>query len=279
MSVSTCLPLAGSTMCPDFVSLNAFITSNLAFITDVAAFDNYIRQSIDTSTAANTFGDQVRTNPVFNCPNWDGTGLRYLQSSLCAYLVGQGVNQAADATPDTPCNPPGTVVPLCASSMTKFGASWNTVFSSRTFCPAGAGSLGAGPSSLVNFILGTQVTLSNEATCIAAEAGEKSNCGFTSAADARKFCATATVAAEPCCSAFPAAACRYERCRQYPHSCCTQVGNSGGDHSSSKLRTTIFRWRNVGRCYCRSWWRCFAPYHRSRCLLLHAKKEARICNQ
>ncbi|KAJ3011723.1 UNVERIFIED_CONTAM: WD repeat-containing protein 74 [Siphonaria sp. JEL0065] len=184
-------------------ALNALVTSNLVgFVNDVESFDNYIKTSIDTTNNPLAFGGTVRTNSLYNCPDWDGTGLRYLQSSLCAYLVGLGVDVSADATPNTPCNPAGTVVPLCSSTLTKFSAAWNTVFSSTTFCPSGAGTLGLGPNSLANYITSRQETLSSAASCVVAEGSETSNCGFQSAADAKKFCATSSVSADPCCSAF-----------------------------------------------------------------------------
>ncbi|KAJ3063348.1 hypothetical protein HDU99_004869, partial [Rhizoclosmatium hyalinum] len=87
--------------------------------------------------------------------------------------------------------------------MTKFGTSWNTVFSNKTNCP-NPGPLALGSASLGSVMTAYTSALSTAtSTCLAAEGTlENQFCGFITAAEAKAYCATASLTADPCCSSF-----------------------------------------------------------------------------
>ncbi|KAJ3028074.1 UNVERIFIED_CONTAM: hypothetical protein HDU68_002526 [Siphonaria sp. JEL0065] len=195
---SLCIPLTGTTMCPDFASLNAYIPPSVASqITDITSFDSLIQASIQTD-AASGFGSAVRSTAPggYGCIGWDGKGLQYIQSTLCAYFVGMGAMNIADGSAGT-CNPPGTSVPLCAATAQKFSASWDAVFGDVKNCPNGQD---PGAISYKSYIMySVQGILSTSAGCLVSLGMvDGSHCGFATAAELLTFCAINTT--DSCCS-------------------------------------------------------------------------------
>ncbi|KAI9326785.1 hypothetical protein BDR26DRAFT_1013069 [Obelidium mucronatum] len=188
---SLCIPLTGSTMCPDFSANNAFIPPSVSSqITDITSFDLLIKASIET-TGSSGFGSAMRSTAPggYGCTGWDGTGLRYFQSTLCAYFVGMGTMNIAEGSTGT-CNPPTTTVSLCASSAATFSRSWDSVLSNTTFCPNGAD-----PNAIMYkaYIMASiQGILSSSPTCLVAEgsAGESAHCGFATTDELATFCSS-----------------------------------------------------------------------------------------
>ncbi|KAJ3119572.1 Sorbin and SH3 domain-containing protein 2 [Physocladia obscura] len=162
MTTPYCLPLTGSKLCPDFVSYSAYIA--IGSITDVTSFDAYVTAaSSDNSTNASDFGAAMVGS--------DGTGLRYQATALCIELVGFGIGNTDTATP---CNPAGTILPVCQSTVTKFANAWNTVFSNTAFCPNGENTAA---NNYVTYLTGLSSSLSSSSTCIVGESNEVNNCG------------------------------------------------------------------------------------------------------
>ncbi|KAI9332862.1 hypothetical protein BDR26DRAFT_625747 [Obelidium mucronatum] len=199
-----CLSLANSTMCPDFGGYSAYIGDNLApQITDIAGFDRYIADSIslDGSNPA-SFASGMRSSEGlgFGCSGWDSrtTGLRYHQSALCAAFAASG-----STAPQLACNAPGgggggAAVKLCAASMRAFVDSFNAVAANRTLCPAPPT-----PTALafVAFFESQIPVLSTPAAgCSVAQASDRANCGFLTAAESNAFCALPASKNEACCT-------------------------------------------------------------------------------
>ncbi|KAJ3242703.1 hypothetical protein HDU78_001250 [Chytriomyces hyalinus] len=186
-----CLPLKGSTACPEFASLQAYIPAEVN-IRDLAAFDSLIKSSLIVSNTPGTFGGMARGF----CPAWDGTGIRYYQSSLCGYFIGMGVTNGVAGTN---CNPAGSVN-MCASTLTKFAASWKTsAFGAKAGCAA------ENPVTQLGVTYSMPSgALSSASTCVVSVAAESSNCGFATAAESKAFCATTPT--EACCNAGGAGA-------------------------------------------------------------------------
>ncbi|KAJ3233422.1 hypothetical protein HDU81_002281 [Chytriomyces hyalinus] len=65
-----CLPLKGTTTCPEFANLHAYIPRSVN-IRDVAGFDALMRDSLDLSSNPDGFGGMTRSV----CPASDGTGI------------------------------------------------------------------------------------------------------------------------------------------------------------------------------------------------------------
>ncbi|KAJ3348654.1 Sorbin and SH3 domain-containing protein 2 [Entophlyctis luteolus] len=157
--------------------------------------------SFDLNNDSGSFGSSMRSTSVYNCPNWDGTGLRYYKSSWCMYFIASGITTVADSTNAT-CSTAASA-PLCLTTWDKFETSWTSTLSSTTFCPSGESSLAQTLSSLYSGLNGV---MSTATTCTVSLASETANCGFNTAAEASAFCSTTTVSAESCCATVTTAA-------------------------------------------------------------------------
>ncbi|KAJ3284057.1 hypothetical protein HDU79_008529 [Rhizoclosmatium sp. JEL0117] len=187
-----CLPLTGSTMCPDYAKagLSALIPVQLTtIIKDVATFDGYIQSS---TPAGPDFTALMRNPQAYNCTGYDGTnGFRYYITAFCTQFVGQGITD-----PTTPCNPKGTILPICSKSMSQFVTQFSKVFATKQ-CQAGQNIVA---QSFVNSItdLRTANLFSTDASCTVALPSETQNCGFATAAEQVVYC-TSDVTKDPCC--------------------------------------------------------------------------------
>ncbi|KAI8841171.1 hypothetical protein BJ741DRAFT_575481 [Chytriomyces cf. hyalinus JEL632] len=117
---------------------------------------------------------------------------------MCGYFLGMGVTNGVTGTN---CNPPGSVS-MCASTLTKFAASWKTTFGTKAGCDAWSP-----VTSLGDVYSRFSPGLSSASTCVVSVAAENSNCdlrqGFATAAESKVFCATTP--AETCCNNVKAA--------------------------------------------------------------------------
>ncbi|KAJ3192099.1 hypothetical protein HDU82_003315, partial [Entophlyctis luteolus] len=167
-------------------------------VVDVASFDNYMSLSFDLNSDSGSFGSSVRSSSVYNCTNWDGTGLRYYKSAWCTYFIASGITTIADSTNAT-CSTAASV-PLCLTTWNKFESSWTSTLSSTIFCPSGESAVA---QTLMSLYSGLDGVMSTANTCTVSLASEVVNCGFNTAAEASAFCSTTTVATESCCSTVP----------------------------------------------------------------------------
>ncbi|KAJ3398157.1 Sorbin and SH3 domain-containing protein 2 [Chytriomyces hyalinus] len=193
-----CLPLKGTSMCPDFADFSAYIPVTVSNrITDISSFDALLKESTDTTTAFG-FGSLMRATETggYQCTGWEGDKLRYFQSVLCGYFVGLG--QARDRFINgAACNPTLTRLPLCASTAKKFEDSWDSIQNNATSCPMGPSN---DATVYKNVILSTVAgLLSTEPGCLVGESSDVANCGFASNAEKVSHC-TSTGATDGCCA-------------------------------------------------------------------------------
>ncbi|KAJ3401395.1 hypothetical protein HDU80_006060 [Chytriomyces hyalinus] len=185
----SCVSMTNSTYCPSFAGFTAYIPHGVP-VQDTASFDDYMAQtvSLGTTPTQSTMGDLIRNPSVFNCPGWDGTGLRYIQSTMCAYFAGMGSVYPVGSGSGT-CNDGKPVtVPVCQQTMDSFKSSWDAVFSNTDFCPDGQNDAAA---SLIDFVVSVRDQLSSDSsTCLTAELAEREHCGFQSTLEATQFCET-----------------------------------------------------------------------------------------
>lgn len=122
----------------------------------------------------------------YNCPNWDGTGLRYYMSFFCGMFA---------FTSKSTCD---TKIQICKSTCMETKLSMEAIFNNPAFCTQGVNR--------------TNVLKPIESVCEAAADGpdcaqfitaESKNCGFGNYESAKKFC---TGKDDKCCSALEATA-------------------------------------------------------------------------
>ncbi|KAI8622363.1 hypothetical protein BC830DRAFT_672625 [Chytriomyces sp. MP71] len=101
-------------------------------------------------------------------------GAHSQQTTYCAYLVYSAFSSNDPAT-GNPCNPASLGnMPLCASSMAAFIASFQTIMSNKAFCPNGQNDAAKGYITAYQGI----VNLGSPPSCAVGEtAAEKANCG------------------------------------------------------------------------------------------------------
>ncbi|KAJ3018579.1 UNVERIFIED_CONTAM: Sorbin and SH3 domain-containing protein 2 [Siphonaria sp. JEL0065] len=185
----SCISLAQSTMCAGFKQFSAWVNPQLG-VTDITSFDNYIRESVNTSPSVIGFGYGMVNQ--YGCPGWTGAGLRYHLSAVCALVVAQGNLYGTEGGP--PCNQPAAANPLCLSTYNAYLSSFATVQANALICPDGGASV---QSQYVYAFDAIKTQLSDSASCLSFEATDSTNCGFASSTEATAFCATST---DSCCA-------------------------------------------------------------------------------
>ncbi|KAJ3068181.1 hypothetical protein HDU99_003277, partial [Rhizoclosmatium hyalinum] len=201
----------------------AYLTAQVTF-TSVTEFDTYIKTTSDFSVGTSFYNALI--GATYNCTGFDGTGFRYYQTANCANFVGQGIGAIADGS-TTPCNPVGTVMPICTSSINGFITAYAKVFGNTAVCPNGENSVASSiPQPLVGYIASNYFTTGG--SCVVGEVAEAQNCGFRTAAEATKFCA-ADVTNDPCCPKKTTAAAAATNAPQAT----SQVAPTTGSSSSS----------------------------------------------
>ncbi|KAJ3224411.1 hypothetical protein HDU78_010967 [Chytriomyces hyalinus] len=183
--MGSCVPLTGTTQCPSFAAFSIYSNKQLD---GVAGFDAYMLESLDARPGT-PFGNYVRSPEGLGCTGWDGTGLRYLHSSLCASFVGLA-NMA-----EPPCVSPPATPPLCARTLATFVASLNAIRSNATACPGGG--VAAAFESYASTFSVVAPFLADTASCLSIETFDTQNCGFLSTAEAVAHCATSS---DTCCT-------------------------------------------------------------------------------
>ncbi|KAJ3229998.1 Sorbin and SH3 domain-containing protein 1 [Chytriomyces hyalinus] len=190
---SICLPLAASAMCPEFAAFQAFIPAG-APIRDIASFDSFVAQSFGAG-----FTDLVQrsTQGGYGCSGWNGSGMRYVHSIICAYYVQLGFSFTAQGS-SSPCNAAAPQkIPVCSSTVDAFSAAWDAVFANPASCPAGMPASAQGYKSL---LLASQQFASTDAGCMVGVAEETATCGYLTAAEAIAYCTTPANESQPCCA-------------------------------------------------------------------------------
>ncbi|KAI8840676.1 hypothetical protein BJ741DRAFT_595971 [Chytriomyces cf. hyalinus JEL632] len=183
--MGSCVPLTGTTQCPSFAAFSIYSNKQLD---GVAGFDAYMLESLDARPGT-PFGNYVRSPEGLGCTGWDGTGLRYLHSSLCASFVGLA-NMA-----EPPCVSPPATPPLCARTLATFVASLNVIRSNATACPGGG--VAVAFESYASTFRVVAPFLADTASCLSIETFDSQNCGFMSTAEAVAHCTTST---DTCCA-------------------------------------------------------------------------------
>ncbi|KAJ3340706.1 C-Jun-amino-terminal kinase-interacting protein 2 [Entophlyctis luteolus] len=196
----TCLLLSGSAECSDFADLYAYIQEDLS-ISSVASFDAYIKSGVSVDRNSYGFGQSMRltADPGFGCPNWDGTGIRYHQSALCAAFVANGFLFGVNGTSTSPCNsnssPP---LSYCKSIMAAFTTSFSNIISNSSICPSPTTTA----TSYLQFFAQATSYLSTASTCTLGLSVDRSQCGFLTTAEDTKYCGTSTGKSDLCCSSL-----------------------------------------------------------------------------
>ncbi|KAJ3340705.1 Sorbin and SH3 domain-containing protein 2 [Entophlyctis luteolus] len=195
-STAICVSLANSTSCPDLTSFSAYVGASLvaAGVSDATTLDSYILQASADGTG-DSFGVAMRSSSIYDCPGWDGTGLRYQTTAVCVQLVWAGIGNTDTASP---CNPTDTTMPICKSSMQRFINAWSKVFSNTAYCPSGQNDLAKAYSTDV---AETENYLSTASGCVVAENAEVNNCGYNTLAEAQTFCSS-DISGDTCCSSI-----------------------------------------------------------------------------
>ncbi|KAJ3077315.1 hypothetical protein HDU98_004277 [Podochytrium sp. JEL0797] len=158
----------------------------------LAAFDNYIAQSMDNSQAF-IAGFQS----TYECPGFMGHNIRFHQSLMCNYFVSFSLSKCAPA--------PVAYKPLCQSSCFGHINSVNSLFANPNVCtpsPAAMGSqarqifmtLSTTPGNVANSNVYfdscySMFTSNDTAVCSSGTAADVIHAGFSLAADAAPFCA------------------------------------------------------------------------------------------
>ncbi|KAJ3251043.1 Sorbin and SH3 domain-containing protein 1 [Chytriomyces hyalinus] len=188
-----CLPLAASAMCPEFAAFQAYIPPG-APIRDIASFDSFVAQSFGAG-----FTDLVQRSSQggYGCSGWNGTGMRYVHSIICAYYVQMGFSFSAQGS-SSPCNAAAPQrIPVCSSTLDAFSAAWDAVFANPASCPSGMPASAQGYKSL---LLASQQFTSTDAGCMVGVAEENGTCGYLTAAEAIAYCTAPINESQPCCT-------------------------------------------------------------------------------
>lgn len=180
-----CLPLQTSQACPQFAQYS--VQADPTLFSNVQQFDTYVRNSHPNSSV---FLNYVRT--TYNCPNWDGSGLRYPMSFICGLII--DVSSARFN-----CNEGAPQRQLCRSTASLTVSSFTAIFQNQRFCPAqGARTL---PSDYQTFATNRLTNDNPGQNCILGIDAEVTSCGFATLTEGRQYCSNPTNAQrDPCCA-------------------------------------------------------------------------------
>ncbi|KAJ3405345.1 hypothetical protein CcCBS67573_g02011 [Chytriomyces confervae] len=196
--MSTCFPLTGSTACPDLAGHSIVATSQ---ISNLASFDAYVMQSLDSSAA---FINGFQT--TYGCPGFKGRGLRFHQSLMCNYFVSFSMNQCTAEQKSAAT----AYKPLCQSSCFAHINSVFAAFSDPQICTqsptpqqnqarvvfmtsipdAERTGKSIANSNVYYDSCYSMFNTNDTATCSQGLASDVNNAGFLQSADATQFCST-----------------------------------------------------------------------------------------
>ncbi|KAI8804647.1 hypothetical protein BJ742DRAFT_823692, partial [Cladochytrium replicatum] len=201
-----CFSLDSPSVCTDWAGYTIRSTEQYG---NTAQFDKWLTDRLTNSTA---IVSQWKT--LYGCPNFDGTGIRYFTSFLCALTVDQaafpgdwyGVNASQYVT----CrNKDALITPLCSDTCNQSKQSFVTMLNNTKMCSAWADST---PQQQANrqTTVGLFTTMCkklpttnrNAGTCFDGDIPlEFATCGFTTTAQGTNYCSTTGNSAnDPCCS-------------------------------------------------------------------------------
>ncbi|KAJ3121607.1 Sorbin and SH3 domain-containing protein 1 [Physocladia obscura] len=185
-----CLSLSGSTACGALSGYTAYIEGQLG-ITDVASFDTYVENGVAVN---GSFGGVFTT--TFGCAGWTGAGLRYHQSALCAAFVGNAFVSGATGNATTCTAAARAPIPMCASVLAAFVASYRALLANASVCPDPSSTA----SAYLDFFEAAAPFLSTADNCLLGLAEDRAQCGFMTSAEDRVYCASSNGTVDPCCS-------------------------------------------------------------------------------
>ncbi|KAJ3180783.1 hypothetical protein HDU85_003862 [Gaertneriomyces sp. JEL0708] len=188
-----CFSLSTTQTCTSWTDGSVQVSQNFS---TVPQFDQYINTLYpEAVTHVPTFRTQ------YQCPRWDGSGLRYQVSLTCALLV--------DISTANGCQQPAHK-PMCRSTAQQALDSIKAVWADTTLCTPGVVRQLA---TNLEFFL---TNMNTDANCIPAANFEWWRCGFATEAQAATYCRTSD---DPCCEAYAA------RVAKRPFTVPTQYGN------------------------------------------------------
>ncbi|CAI6245532.1 unnamed protein product [Periconia digitata] len=171
-AAQSCISLQDSTACPAF--RNASISTSLSgdfsflsFVSDVASFDNRLRDYVSTTYVRLKYQEIIGCSSV-NLTNTTQTYARYTTSFLCNSIVQASIKPCSLSSEQSE--------PLCADSCAQFALSEQHIASTPSICGnPGPNANDQIRADLSRCQLPTQVLSSG---CIMAAQNEKEECGF-----------------------------------------------------------------------------------------------------
>ncbi|KAH9266581.1 hypothetical protein BASA84_001069 [Batrachochytrium salamandrivorans] len=182
---ANCFSLRASTACPEFGDFSLVPDNHTPpLFTNLATFDSYITGWGPSPNFQNYFKSR------YNCPNWDGSGLRYGRSLICGLSVSSAISRgcAAPASASTK--------QLCKATANTAVASYQTIFSNTRFCPAS--SEHTLDAVIVSFV--EELPPAAAPGCIEGVRSDLSMCGFNGPVELLAYCVSNVSLADACCT-------------------------------------------------------------------------------
>ncbi|KAJ3123004.1 hypothetical protein HK098_002300 [Nowakowskiella sp. JEL0407] len=198
LAQSGCLAFQNSEIC---TNNNNYVFRATTFYNSTKGFDDFNKQRReDNPTYIKSW------QSLYGCPRWDGSGLRYRFSVLCATAVDQavfpqkwGINQYAACKGTT-----SVITPICKSTCDTARKSFEAIFNNSAFCDP-VTSITAQQASSRSLTIQIHNTLCAElipdqTTCFNGNIPlEEKTCGFFRSSDSRAYCKTTAGSTDPCC--------------------------------------------------------------------------------
>ncbi|KAJ1547948.1 hypothetical protein HK096_008607 [Nowakowskiella sp. JEL0078] len=204
---SGCLAYNSSTICTPW---EGFVFRATLKYNNTQDFDTYNRQLMENNT------NYLKSwRDLYGCPNWDGTGLRYRFSVLCALSVDQAAfpstwpGSAVYSYPS--CKGSTNVITsLCKNTCMTTLNSLMAIFNNQNYCTASA-SITPEQAKSRNQTVSTYTTLCSHCPIAQSSADsvcfdgsttplEMKTCGFFTAAESKAYCKTTAGQSDTCCS-------------------------------------------------------------------------------
>lgn len=137
--------------------------------TSIQKFDNFTRSMLDIGSTKDVGNSLSILRDTWSCPNWDGTGLRYVATGTCGLLSLYFSSYCSD------------IVPPCELECKAFSSSIKALFEDPTKC-----------DQTVNrtaYYNALQALCDyKSSTCAQAVEAEQADCGFSDSKSAQNFC-------------------------------------------------------------------------------------------
>ncbi|KAJ1334724.1 hypothetical protein BSLG_007879 [Batrachochytrium salamandrivorans] len=194
---ANCFSLRASTACPEFGGEYFFCRVDMGPAQAVHTATGYTRYIVVLELLlgrSSGWGPSPNFQNYFksryNCPNWDGSGLRYGRSLICGLSVSSAISRgcAAPASASTK--------QLCKATANTAVASYQTIFSNTRFCPAS--SEHTLDAVIVSFV--EELPPAAAPGCIEGVRSDLSMCGFNGPVELLAYCVSNVSLADACCT-------------------------------------------------------------------------------